>query len=92
VFYLSEAKIIEAVVRRLDVVINVLLETTPTEGKRTPLSKRIQLLYSYGLRPSEISKILAKDLSTVTKELTRIRRASTQGKTKGAKARKGRGS
>jgi hypothetical protein len=62
--------------KRLDAILNVLLETASTPGKPITATRKIAILYSAGLRPIEISRILGKSLSYVTKELTRIRKKS----------------
>jgi len=61
-------------VKRLDTIINILLETARPNGKEIRISKRIEILRDAGLRPAEISKILGKSLSHVTKELVLIRK------------------
>lgn len=61
-------------VKRLDAIINILLETAESGGKPLSISKRIELLDSAGLRPIEISKLIGKTLTYVTSELTRIRK------------------
>jgi len=63
------------IVKRLDAVINILLETAELKGKPLSMSKRIEMLNAVGLRPIEISKILDKTLSYITAELTRIRKS-----------------
>lgn len=48
------------ITRRLDAILNVLLESMPVEGKKPTIRKRIRLLREAGLRPSEIGRILGK--------------------------------
>jgi DNA-binding CsgD family transcriptional regulator len=62
------------ITKRLDAILNVLLEIASTPSKPITSTKKIAILYSAGLRPIEISKILGKSLSYVTKELTRMRK------------------
>jgi hypothetical protein len=64
---------VKEIVKRLDAILNVLLESSPAEGKKLPMSRRVQLLYQAGLRPSEIARILGKTPTYVTVELTRIK-------------------
>lgn len=63
------------IVKRLNAIINILLETAELEGKPLSISKRIEMLDAAGLRPIEISKILGKTLSYTTTQLTRIRKS-----------------
>lgn len=49
-----------AITRRLDAILNVLLESMLFEGKRPTIRIRIRLLRQAGLRPSEIGRILGK--------------------------------
>jgi len=62
------------ILRRLDVLIAVLLEMGQKNGKPIPVGTRVRILSQAGMRPVEISKILGKSLSYVTKELTLLRR------------------
>jgi hypothetical protein len=64
---------IREVTRRLDAVLSVLLETVQAEGKKLSLAKRVEILHTAGLRPSEIARILGKTATYVNVELTRIK-------------------
>jgi len=66
----------EEVIRRLDALINVLLETAGKNGIPVPMVTRIRILHESGMRPVEISKVLGKKMAYVTKELSRIKRRS----------------
>jgi DNA-binding MarR family transcriptional regulator len=61
-------------VKRLDALINLLLETADPKGKGLAVSKKIEILDTAGLRPVEISQILGLTLSNVTTQLTRLRK------------------
>jgi hypothetical protein len=61
--------------KRLDAIINVLLETARVENKPLSMSKKIAILHAAGLRPIEISRILGKSVTYVSVELTRIRKS-----------------
>jgi len=61
--------------KRLDAIINVLLETARVEEKPLSTSKKITILHTAGLRPIEISRILGKSITYVSVELTRIRKS-----------------
>lgn len=64
----------EEVIRRLDALINVLLETAGKNGIPVPMVKRIRILHESGMRPVDISKVLGKKMSYITKELSRIKK------------------
>jgi hypothetical protein len=64
----------EDLVKRLDAVINILLETARPEGKKIPAIKSIEILSRAGLRPVEISEILGLSTNYVNVALTSIRR------------------
>jgi hypothetical protein len=68
------------VVKRLDAIINIILETTKLDGKRLSDAKRIELLHTAGLRPIEISRILGKSLSNVGVQLSLMRKARSKKK------------
>jgi len=63
------------IVRRLDAVLAVLLETGSAEGKRIPVAKQVEVLDRAGLRPAEIARILRKNRAYVNVELHRLRRS-----------------
>jgi hypothetical protein len=67
------------IVKRLDAIINILLETAEEKGKSLPVWKKIEMLHGVGLRPIEIAQILGITLSHVSADLYR--------KKKGNKAR-----
>lgn len=62
------------ILRRLDTVIAVMLETGKRDGKPIPLAAKIRLLNQAGMRPIEISRILGRKPSHISKELTHLRR------------------
>lgn len=65
---------LEQVLRRLDVLIAILLEIGEKKGKPITISTRVRILSQAGMRPVEISKILGKSLSYVTKEQALLRK------------------
>lgn len=65
----------EEVVKRLDAILSVLLETNRPGGKEIPMARRVKILYEAGLRPVEISRILGWGLSSITSEIARIRKS-----------------
>jgi len=63
------------VIRRLDAVLAVLLETGSAEGKRISMAKQVEVLDRAGLKPAEIGRILRKTRAYVNVELHRLRRS-----------------
>lgn len=59
----------EDITKRLDVVIALLVTIASKDGNDS-IRERIIMLYSFGLRPSEIAPILGKTASHVSKELS----------------------
>jgi len=51
---------VKDVVRKLDAILAVLLESMVENGKKASVTKRIKLLHTSGLKPSEIASILGK--------------------------------
>lgn len=70
----ENTKQFEDLVKRLDAIISVLLETARPQGKEISIVNRIVILHIAGLRPIEISKILGISMTHVTAELARIRK------------------
>ena len=63
------------VLRRLDALIAITLETSGRNGKAIAMGTRIKILSQAGIRPIEISRILGKSQSYVTSELVRLKKA-----------------
>lgn len=66
------------VTKRLDAIINILLETTTVNGKPLPVSKQIEILNRSGLRPVEIAKILGKSLTNISVQLGQMRKKRSE--------------
>lgn len=64
------------VIKRLDAIINILLETAVVKGKDLSVSTKIHMLHGVGLRPIEIAQILGITLSHVSAELYRKKKAT----------------
>jgi hypothetical protein len=64
--------------KRLDAIINILLETTRVDGKPLPIAKRIQILHASGLRPVEIARILGKSLTNISVQLNLLKKAESK--------------
>lgn len=71
----EESPNLERLIKRVDVLISILFDTSNPERKGIPMSKRIEILSSCGLRPVEIADILGRSQTYVNKELTRIRKS-----------------
>lgn len=71
---MTEANQFARLVSRLDALIVVLLEIGTRNDKPLSIATKVRLLHQSGLHATEISKILGKTPSHVTKELTRLRR------------------
>ena len=59
------------VLRKLDAILAVLLESIDEEEKKISMTKRINILHTSGLRPSEIARILGKTQTYVNVVLGR---------------------
>ena len=70
------------VVRRLDAILNTLLEMPTAEGKKIPVMKRVEILNASGLRNVEIARILGVNPISVGVVLNRLKGKSTEGKRK----------
>ena len=62
---------IKDVIKKLDAILAVLLESMTEDGKKASMTKRIRLLHTSGLRPSEIARILGKTSAYVNVVLGR---------------------
>lgn len=66
------------VAKRLDAIINILLETARLNGKPLPVAKQIELLHRSGLRPVEIAKILGKSLANISVQLGHMKKTRSK--------------
>ncbi len=64
--------------KRLDAIINILLETSRLDGKPIPVAKRINILHTSGLRPVEIARILGKSLTNISVQLNLMKKAQSK--------------
>ena len=67
----------EQMLRRLDTLIAVMLDVTPTQG-RVPVASKIQRLAGIGLAPAEIASILGKPTNYVTASLATKRKPTAK--------------
>lgn len=69
---------LDAIGRKLDVIINLLFKSIEEESGEVPASKKIVTLSSFGLRPSEIAKIVGKSENYVNVQLSLSRKGKKQ--------------
>lgn len=65
----------QAITRRLDVVIALLLRLIQSDDRMLSTREQIFILSSLGLRPVEIAHILGKKTTYINKELSGLRKA-----------------
>jgi hypothetical protein len=68
----------EALTKRLDAIINIMLQLATPGGRQVPMFKRVQLLHDSGLRPSEIAKILGITPTHAAVEVHRLKVSKTK--------------
>lgn len=61
--------------KRLDAMINVLLETARPSGKRISVIDKVRMLSDAGLRPIEIARILGISVTHVNVNLHELRKS-----------------
>lgn len=64
--------------KRLDAIINILLETSRVDGKPLSIARRIEILHASGLRPVEIARILGKSLTNISVQLNLMKKAQSR--------------
>lgn len=62
------------VTRRLDIIINLLLEMMPEEGRKVTMRAKIQRLSDIGLSPTEIGDIVGWSPKSVSGELSKMKK------------------
>jgi len=65
----------QVLIKRLDAVINVLLETARPNGEEIKVRDKVRILASVGLRPIEIARILGIKVTHVSVELHKLRKS-----------------
>jgi hypothetical protein len=71
---------IDALTRRLGVVIALLLRTIPKSSDGISLRDQIQQLADLGVRPKDIAEILGRSQTYVNKELVSLRKGKGKAK------------
>jgi DNA-directed RNA polymerase specialized sigma24 family protein len=72
----------KAIIKRLDTIIEVLLESMPADEKKMSVLRRVELLDDLGYRPVEIARILGKTTVFVGVMLNRLKKQSKKRKKK----------
>jgi len=65
----------QLLMKRLDAIINVLLETARPNGEEITVRDKVRILASIGLRPIEIARILGIGVTHVGVELHKLRKS-----------------
>jgi len=61
--------------KRLDAIINILLETARPDGKEITVKEKVRILDNAGLRPIEIARILGISITHVSVDLHELRKS-----------------
>lgn len=67
------------VTRRLDIIINLLLQMRPKEARKVSMRAKIQELSDMGLSPAEIGEIVGWAPKSVSAELSKMKKAQKGG-------------
>ena len=78
----QQGKSDEAIIKRLNVLIAILLEQSPTESTPSMTDKIVKLV-EVGVPPADIAKILGKPLNYVTAVLSQRKSRKKKGKANG---------
>ena len=70
---MDNEKILSQILRRLNILISLHLETS-FETKNVPISNKIQKLAKLGLTSSEIASIISKPINYVTATISKMRK------------------
>jgi len=71
---MEEIRLLEAIKKRLEVIISLLLQERSENSRNFSLRSRIVLLSNFGLRPKEIAEILGTTDNYVNKEISGLRK------------------
>ena len=70
-----ETKDTELILKRLDAIIGILLETSRPEGRQIQMKDRVRILHNSGMRPIEIARILGISITNVSVVLNDLRKS-----------------
>lgn len=76
----NEVGDLSRVIRRLDIFVNLLVEMRPEEGRKVTMRAKIQQLSYMGLSPAEIGNIVGWLPTSVSRELSKMKKAKKGGK------------
>lgn len=76
-----ETTLLSSINKRLEVIINLLLQQPVSEADVRTVREQVQLLHAAGLKPKEIAEILGKTSVYVNKEISGLRKTGKVGRT-----------
>ena len=76
-----ETTLLVSINKRLEVIINLLLQQSVSEAGVRTVRDQVQLLHVAGLKPKEIAEILGKTSVYVNKEISGLRKTGKVGRT-----------
>ena len=76
-----ETTLLVSINKRLEVIINLLLQQSVSEAGVRTIREQVQLLHTVGLKPKEIAEILGKTSVYVNKEISGLRKTGKVGRT-----------
>lgn len=79
---MKEDRFQKEILRRLDVLISIQLDATPSEV-RSSIASKVQRLVSFGLTPAEIATIIGKPVNYITAILATKKARAKKAKTNG---------
>ena len=72
---IRETELLNDIKKRLEVMINLLLQAKPQDSVELSLREQIELLHNFGLKPKEISDILQRSSTYINKEIFELRKS-----------------
>jgi hypothetical protein len=75
---MNSATELQALTKRLEVVIALLVRGLPKTGEGLSLRGQIEVLSDLGVRPKEIAEILGRTQTYINKELASLRRGKAK--------------
>lgn len=74
-----DKSLLASINKRLEVIINILLQQPGPEAGARKVREQVQLLHTAGLKPKEIAEILGKSSVYVNKEISSLRKTGKVG-------------
>jgi hypothetical protein len=72
---IREFELLDDIKKRLEVMINLLLQSRPRNSEELSLREQIELLHNFGLKPKEISEVLQRSKVYINKEIFELRKS-----------------